>query len=116
MDISIMKARKKELKMTLDEISERSGIPKRTLEDIFRGATKNPRIDTMEAIERALGLNPSTEWTSEDTALGIQHNPKQVLSPDETELLNLYRAVKEEKGEAVAHAVKTLLKNFLEDK
>ena len=60
MEISILKARKKELKMTLDDIAEKSGIPKRTLEDIFRGATKNPRVDTMAAIEQALELDQST--------------------------------------------------------
>lgn len=57
MDILTLKQRKKELKITNDELSEKSGIPKRTIEDIFRGATKNPRIDTMQAIERALGIN-----------------------------------------------------------
>lgn len=56
MDIEYLKKVKKEKKMTLDEISEKSGIPKRTLEDIFRGATKNPRVDTLEAIEKALGI------------------------------------------------------------
>ena len=56
MDIEQLKKVKKEKKMTLDEISAKSGIPKRTIEDIFRGATKHPRIDTMQAIERALGI------------------------------------------------------------
>ena len=53
MDILDLKKLKKTLKITNEEISARSGIPKRTIEDIFRGKTKNPRIDTMQAIERA---------------------------------------------------------------
>lgn len=57
MNIELLRQRKKELKMTFDEMSEKSGIPKRTLEAIFVGKTKTPRIDTIEAIEKALGLN-----------------------------------------------------------
>ena len=117
MDILAMKARKKELKMTLDELSAKSGIPKRTLEDIFREATKNPRIDTVQAIESALGLNQSTlEWTADDQAEGIQPNYREKLSPDEVEFLDSYRALKSEKGDRAAHAVKTIIKAFLDGK
>ena len=59
--IEELKQRKKELKMTMDTLSEISTIPKRTLEDVFRGVTKNPRIDTMQAIEKALGLDKTQE-------------------------------------------------------
>ena len=58
MTIEALKQRKKELKMTLQEISDKSNIPKRTVDGIFSGKTKNPRIDTLQAIERALGLSP----------------------------------------------------------
>lgn len=71
MDIEYLKKVKKEKKITLDEISAKSGIPKRTIEDIFRGATKNPRIDTMQAIERALGIeeeNSPSDMTESETA------------------------------------------------
>lgn len=44
--IELWKKVKKEKKLTLSEISKRSGIPKRTVDDIFSGHTKNPRIDT----------------------------------------------------------------------
>lgn len=65
MDIEYLKKVKTEKKITLDEISAKSGIPKRTVEDIFRGATKNPRIDTMQAIERALGIEKAPSVSSE---------------------------------------------------
>lgn len=71
MDIEYLKKVKKEKRITLDEISAKSGIPKRTVEDIFRGATKNPRIDTMQAIERALGIeekNSPSDMTESETA------------------------------------------------
>lgn len=56
-NLQFYRNRKKELKLTNEEVAKRSGIPKRTVEDFFRGAAQNPRIDTVEAIERALGLN-----------------------------------------------------------
>lgn len=56
-NLEFYKTRKKELKLTNKKISNISGIPLRTVEDFFRGAYQNPRIDTVEAIERALGLN-----------------------------------------------------------
>lgn len=56
-DLQVWKIRKKELKLTLDDIAERTGISISTIKDIFRGATYAPRVDTVEAIERVLGIN-----------------------------------------------------------
>lgn len=55
-DLELWKARKKELKLTLDDIAERTGISISTIKDIFRGATYAPRVDTVQAIERVLKL------------------------------------------------------------
>ena len=55
-NLKLYKDTKKKLKMTIQQISEKSGLPRRTIEDFFRGASKNPRIDTVEAIEKALGI------------------------------------------------------------
>ncbi len=57
MDLELWKQRKKELHLNYDKIAELAGISKRSVEDIFRGYTITPRIDTVEAIEKALGLN-----------------------------------------------------------
>lgn len=43
-------------KITYKELSDKSGIPESTLKNLFSGATTNPRIATMRAIEQALGL------------------------------------------------------------
>ena len=61
MDLELLKKRKKELKMTFEELSELSGVSISSLKGIFGGVTPNPRIDTMQAIERALGLNDNLE-------------------------------------------------------
>lgn len=57
MNIEDLKKKKKELKMTFEELSEKSGIPISTLKYIFTSRTSAPRIDTMEAIERALDIS-----------------------------------------------------------
>lgn len=52
-----MKKRKKELGMTNQELSERSGVPLGTVNKIFSGSTKSPQYDTILALETALGMN-----------------------------------------------------------
>ncbi len=47
-NLQFYKARKKQLKLTNLQICELSGLPKRTVEDFFRGASANPRIDTVK--------------------------------------------------------------------
>lgn len=71
MDISVWKKAKKEQKMTFDELSQKSGVPKRTLEDVFSGRTQEPRLSTIEAIERALGINEKSP-TAQDAQPGVK--------------------------------------------
>lgn len=52
-----MKERRKQLKMTFDELSEKSGIAKNTIYGVFSRKTQNPRIDTVYALEKALGIS-----------------------------------------------------------
>ena len=60
MTIEKKKKYMKEHKITYQNLSDMSNIPVTTLKDIFRGAIKNPRIDTYNAIEEALGLKEKT--------------------------------------------------------
>ena len=60
----------KENNITYQELSDRSGIPLNTLKNLFRGKTKNPRIDTMQAIEKALGIE--NKKTPSDETEGAQ--------------------------------------------
>lgn len=48
---------KKKLGITTDELSKRSGIPLGTLNKILSGATKDPKLETLKAIARVLGLS-----------------------------------------------------------
>ena len=64
MDLQLWKTAKRQKKMTIDEIAIKANLPKGTVQNIFAGYVPNPRIDTVQAIERALGINeksPSEE-------------------------------------------------------
>lgn len=79
--------RKKELGWTLDDIAEKSGISRRTVARVFSGNPKypDPTYNTVQAIERALGIS---EWTAEEKELGVGRHPTY-LSEEETEWLEL---------------------------
>ena len=47
---------KKKLGMTTEELSKRSGVPIGTLNKILSGATRDPKLETLKAIARVLGL------------------------------------------------------------
>lgn len=57
MTIEEIKKTMKSRKITYEKLSQTSHIPLNTLKNIFCGKTQNPRIDTMQAIEKALGIN-----------------------------------------------------------
>ena len=46
---------RKQKNMSIDELCEKSGIPKSTISKITAGITTNPTLDTIQAIARALG-------------------------------------------------------------
>lgn len=48
---------KKRLGITTEELSNRSGVPLGTLNKILSGATKDPKLETLKAIARVLGLS-----------------------------------------------------------
>ncbi len=53
-DIETLKARKKELGLTNQEIADISGVPLGTVQKVFSGATKSPGSRTVLLIEQAL--------------------------------------------------------------
>lgn len=59
--------------ITYQELSDRSNIPLNTLKNIFRGKTKYPRMDTLQAMVGALGITqeqePAPTYTEEERKL-----------------------------------------------
>lgn len=95
MQISEIKEYMKRNKITYEELANKTGLSKSTITKIFAGFSKYPRVDTMEAIERALGL--SDDITAEDIANGWVSTKKVSLTPEEddwltkrSEILRLY--------------------------
>ena len=71
MGIEYIKKKKKELNMTTDELSEKSGVPVGTLNKILAGQTSDPKFETVKAICRALDISLSTLDDFEAKNIGI---------------------------------------------
>jgi transcriptional regulator with XRE-family HTH domain len=89
MNIQEIKKFMKENKITQIELAEMSKIPLQTIRKVLSGITPNPRIDTMQAIERALGINAQNEKTLPQ------------LSDGEQKLIELFRLVPQDQQDLV---------------
>lgn len=88
MQVAELKSYLKKHKITYEELAQKTGLSISTIKKVFAGISQYPRLDTMQAIEEALGLNKPLEWTDEDKAAGVGRHPIY-LSEDETEWLEL---------------------------
>lgn len=75
----------KKRKITYAELSKMSGVPINTIQNFMSNRTSSPRIDTMQAIEKALGFTSPT---------AAQYTEK------ENDLVRLYRALPNEQLKA----------------
>ena len=82
-------------------MSALSGLPVRTLEDVLSGRTKNPRIDTMEAIERALGITGGNS-PLENAVVG------ETLTEKEKRLLGAFKGLIEPMQDYIIEMVEKL--------
>ena len=94
MNLELYKKVKKEKKMTIADIAAAANLPKGTVQNIFCGYIPNPRIDTIEAIERALGIDkqPTATISNEITpdrlqALGFDLSEISTLSDKDIETI-----------------------------
>lgn len=87
-NIELWKKRKKELHWSHDDLARESGVSRRTIAGIFAGDERgqNPTIETVQAIERALGL-------SED---GYKDTMPFEVTPMEEEVIQTFRALSDE--------------------
>lgn len=111
-DVATYKSKKKELGITFDELSQLSGVPVQTLHNIFRGHTTTPRIDTVQAIERALGLD-TPQWTDEERAQGVTDTVSRKLTVEEEEVLSVYREIAQKKGANAQALARKILEQIL---
>ncbi len=91
MDIEKLKKAKKRLGISYDEIALRSGVPKATVTNVMLGYTQRPRIDTIQKIQQALGVNNGI--TSEEYEQGARYTKKVSITADEEDILDEAREV-----------------------
>ena len=89
---------KKKMGLTTEELSGKSGVPIGTLNKILNGTTKDPKLETLKAIARVLGLSLDdfddkpknfVEPTYEDTKKLIARNGNQMSTEQRMELIKL---------------------------
>lgn len=90
LNLQLWNTTRKEKKLTLADLSQETGIALSTIKEIFRGATTDPRLETVQRIERALGLAPT--WNEEEKALGVGKTAVVLSDQDEYRLTLLARA------------------------
>lgn len=112
MNLEIWKKAKKSLGITFDELAEKTNISVSTLKDIFRGKTYAPRIDTVQSIEKALGINSA--WTDDDYQNGVSLTKKVSITPIEEDLLDAFRPFLQKYGEKGKDCIIAMLNAFSE--
>ena len=79
---AIISEKRKQAGLTIDELAAKSGVPKGTLNKIINGYTRDPQIETVKSIARALNC------TLED----FDDSPRvRTLSQEECLLIQQYR-------------------------
>lgn len=74
MTIEEMREKKKEWGYTYAQISMLSGVPVGTIQKIFRGETKSPRLDTVWALEKVFASSGSDEFRETAPYGTLKHN------------------------------------------
>lgn len=115
MNVETLNAERKKRGLSIKELADLATLPQSTVEKILFGVVKNPRMDTLEAIERALGLDKGAEWTDEEKALGVGDHPVKI-SDDEYKWLELRSELLRVMGEDYVKATESLLQAIIEKK
>lgn len=68
-NIKYLKARKKSLGLTTEDVADKSGIPVGTLNKIFAGQTENPKLETVKLLCDALDISLSELEAADDSTL-----------------------------------------------
>lgn len=92
---------KKKLGLTTEELSARSGVPIGTLNKILSGATKDPKLETLKAIARVLGLTLSDfDDNVSEVHTAAAHLDSKDFTEDEWEAVTKFAAFVKEQNKA----------------
>lgn len=98
-----VKALRTTLGLTQVQLSKKSGVPQPTISDIERGHTKDLAGDNLTRLCAALNTNPQWLIFSKGTP-----GPAIQTDIDESELLNLYRALSDEQKASLLSVVRSM--------
>ena len=101
-----LKEMKKNSGMTTSEISQQSGIPEPTLEKLFAGATKEPKLETMKHLVHFLGYSLDDLYKENSKILRVDFGAKKAPSQrDEAdEIADVFRKL-DEHGKGAVRAI-----------
>lgn len=114
LDIERLRKAKKEKKLSYDELAQLTGLSRSTITNIFCGYIDLPRHETVQSIERALGLAPT--FTDEERALGLSDTHLIALSDNDRELINLFAEAEEKLGQSYVRGVKQMVRIAIDTK
>lgn len=77
--------------LSIDELSKKAGLPKSTVEKVLFGVVKHPRIDTMQAIERALNIADDSPQTPQQPVSPL--TPSDEYTDEEKRVIEAYRTL-----------------------
>lgn len=69
--------------LSIEDVAKNANLPKGTVEKVLFGIVKHPRIDTMEAIEKALGI----------TSDKIEYKNEEQYTEQEKRLVKAFRTL-----------------------
>lgn len=96
----------KQKNISLQELSEKSGIPLSTVKKISSGNTKDPKFDTIKSLAKALGCRLADLEGDNDT---VMYNAM------ERSLISKYRAVSNERKKFIEYVIDREFKNEFAD-
>lgn len=86
-----LRRRKKELKLSFDEIAEKTGYSRRAIISIFNGETLYPRMETIQAIAKVLMLNTEDLGNNDFSESANNKDTYVKVTNEEKELINNFR-------------------------
>lgn len=114
MQIATIKKFMKDNKVTYEELAQKSGLSISTIKKVFAGISQYPRLDTIQAIERALGL--SDDITPEERAAGWVETKKVSLTPEQDEWLTKRDEILRLYGNEGLQAVNAMIDSYIKAK
>lgn len=115
-NLDLLRQRKKEMRLSFDDITERTGCSRRGIISVFNGETTCPRIDTLQKIAEVLELpieSVSSDFNYKQTEPLVQTvtpfaNSGYNLTEKEQRVIEAYRKL----GETMKDSILNMLENL----